>query len=271
MKQKLTISIVTFNNQDSIKKALDSIKHSTLTPTKVIVVDNSSSDGTAELVKSEFPEVTCITSPNIGFGSSHNTAINSILGTADYHLVMNPDIYFARDVLEKLVEFMDTHGDVGLVMPKILYPDNQLQYLCKLLPTPFDLMGRRFFPGFLKPLIQKRLHRYELRDKNYDQIMEVPHLSGCFMLLRTDVLKQVGLFDHRFFMYLEDVDLSRRIHTLNKTIYYPAVAVYHQYHKGSYKRWKHLKYHVQSAIKYFNKWGWYSDKERKAINRGILM
>lgn len=154
-------------------------------------------------------------------------------------------------------------------MPQILYPNNQLQYLCKLLPTPFDLIGRRFFPGFLKRLVQKRLNRYELRHKDYQNIMEVPHLSGCFMLIRADVFQRVGLFDPSFFMYLEDVDFSRRIHACYKTIYYPAVAVYHQYHKGSYKRWKHLKYHVQSAIKYFNKWGWFFDKERKAINRAI--
>jgi GT2 family glycosyltransferase len=97
--------------------------------------------------------------------------------------------------------------------------------------------------------------------------MEVPHLSGCFMMLRTAVFETVGLFDERFFMYLEDVDYSRRVHTRYKTVYYPEVSVYHQYHKGSYKRWRNLKYHIVSAVKYFNKWGWFFDPERKTINR----
>ena len=154
-------------------------------------------------------------------------------------------------------------------MPKILYPDDQVQYLCKQLPTPFDLIGRRFIPGFLKPVFKKRFDRYETRDRDYNRAMEVPHLSGCFMMLRTGVFETVGLFDERFFMYLEDVDYSRRVHARYKTVYYPGVSVYHQYHKGSYKRWRHLEYHIVSAVKYFNKWGWFFDRQRKAINKSI--
>lgn len=100
--------------------------------------------------------------------------------------------------------------------------------------------------------------------------MEVPYLSGCFMFIRTKVLEKVGLFDERFFMYLEDTDLSRRIHKISKTIYYPYVHIYHEYGKGSYKNLKLLKYHIDSAIKYFNKWGWFFDKERDFINKTTL-
>ena len=268
---KLTVSIVTFNNADVIEAALTSIENSTLSAKEyqVIVVDNSSRDKTPHIIASKFPNVTVISSENVGFGAGHNKAIKSITGKSDYHLVMNPDVYFAEDVLEKLLKFMEANPQAGLVMPKILYPgsDSRIQYLCKRLPTPFDSIGRRFIPGFLKSLFRKRFDRYECRDRDYNKIMEVPHLSGCFMMLRSEVFREVGLFDERFFMYLEDVDYSRRVHAKYKTLYYPGVHIHHQYEQGSYKRLKHLKYHIASAVKYFNKWGWFFDKDRKKINR----
>ncbi|MDQ1351495.1 MAG: hypothetical protein QG657_1798 [Acidobacteriota bacterium] len=271
---KLTVSIVTFNNEAFIRDALSSIEKSTLhqqNKCAVVVVDNSSTDKTREIISREFPRITLICSENRGFSAGHNKAIRHVLenvnGKPDYHLIMNPDVYFGEEALEKLVDFMEANKDVGLVMPKILYPDHGVQYLCKLLPTPFDLLGRRFMPGFLKALFKQRFEEYEFRNRNYDELMEVPHLSGCFMMVRARVFEKVELFDERFFIYLEDVDLSRRIHAEFKTIYYPEVHVFHHYHKGSYKRLKHLKYHVRSAVKYFNKWGWFFDKERKEINK----
>ncbi len=209
---------------------------------------------------------------NIGFGKAHNIALRQTIDeNIKYHLVLNPDIYFEEGVLEELYDFMEKNPDVGLVMPKVLYPDGKIQYLCKLLPTPLDLFGRRFLnKGPLKKYIEKRNEIYELRFTGYNKIMEVPYLSGCFMFIRTEVLKKVGLFDERFFMYLEDTDLSRRIHRVAKTIYYPYVHIYHEHQKGSYKNLKLLKIHIESAIKYFNKWGWFNDSEREAINRKTL-
>jgi GT2 family glycosyltransferase len=268
MNANLSISIVTYNNKDTIARALTSIENSTIKP-YVVVVDNGSIDGTVEMMEQDFPNLTLIKSTNVGFGAGHNQAITLINGKSKFHLVMNPDIYFPSDTLESLLEYLKPRKDIGLVMPKILYPDNQIQHLCKLLPTPFDLIGRRFLPGILKPLIQNRLDRYEMKDRDYNTSMEVPHLSGCFMMLRAEVFQQVGGFDERFFMYLEDVDFSRRIHARYKTLYFPGTFVYHQYHKGSYKGMRHLKYHIASAIKYFNKWGWFWDKERRAVNKAI--
>ena len=100
--------------------------------------------------------------------------------------------------------------------------------------------------------------------------MEVPSLSGCFMFMRVDVLKEVGGFDERFFMYAEDLDLCRRIGEASKTMYYPGVSIYHAYGKGSYKNRKLLKYHICSVVKYFNKWGWILDRKRTQINKVCL-
>ncbi len=87
------------------------------------------------------------------------------------------------------------------------------------------------------------------------------------MFVRTTVFEKVGGFDERFFMYAEDVDLSRRIHRNYKTIFYPKVSITHEYEKGSYTNYKLLKYHITSLFKYFCKWGWFFDKERRDINQ----
>ena len=94
-----------------------------------------------------------------------------------------------------------------------------------------------------------------MRDTGYNQIMDVPYLSGSFMLLRTSALKEVGLFDERFFMYPEDIDLTRRIGAKYRTIFYPEVSVIHHHEKASYKSVKLLIIHVWNIMKYFWKWG----------------
>jgi GT2 family glycosyltransferase len=270
--KSINVSIVLFKNDEHIvKKAIYSCINSFII-NKIYLIDNSSTDTLSCLSNIDSRIEYIFNNANLGFGKAHNIALKkSIEKNIPYHLVLNPDVYFEKGVLEELYNFMENNPDVGLVMPKVLYPDDTFQYLCKLLPTPFDLFGRRFlnFDPFRK-IIEKRNEIYELRFTGYDKIMEVPYLSGCFMFIRTEVLKKVGLFDERFFMYLEDTDLSRRIHRVSKTVYYPEVSIYHEYGKGSYKNPKLLKYHLDSAIKYFNKYGWLFDKERDEINKKTL-
>jgi len=270
--KNINVSIVLFkNDQDLVKKAIYSCVNSVLI-NRIYLIDNSPTDILSCLASLDSRIEYIFNNANLGFGKAHNIALKrSIEENIPYHLVLNPDVYFEKGVLEELYKFMETNKDVGIVMPKVLYPDGNIQYLCKLLPTPLDLFGRRFLNfGPFKKIVEKRNEIYELRFTGYDKIMEVPYLSGCFMFIRTEVLKNVGLFDERFFMYLEDTDLSRRIHRVAKTIYYPYVHVYHEYGKGSYKSLKLLYYHIKSAIKYFNKYGWFFDKERKEINKRIL-
>ncbi len=273
----LSISIVIYNTpKNSLLRLLHSIKKIHKLKVRVFLLDNSGSkhyiDLKNDFKKKEIYICYIANSYNLGFGKAHNIALKkSLEDNTKYHLVLNPDIYFDKGVLEELYDFMENNPDVGLIMPKVLYPNGRLQYLCKLLPTPFDLFGRRFLNwGPFKRYVEKRNEIYELRFTGYDKIMEVPYLSGCFMFLRTSVLKQVGLFDERFFLYLEDTDLSRRIHRIAKTIYYPYVHIYHEHCKGSYKNFKLLRIHIESAVKYFNKWGWFIDSERDKINKETL-
>ena len=270
--KNINVSIVLFkNDQDLVKKAIYSCVNSVLI-NRIYLIDNSPRDILSCLASLDSRIEYIFNNANLGFGKAHNIALKrSIEENIPYHLVLNPDVYFEGGILEELYHFMENNPDVGLVMPKVLYPDGTLQYLCKLLPTPLDLFGRRFLNfGPFRKIVEKRNEVYELRFTGYDKIMEVPYLSGCFMFIRTEVLKKVGLFDERFFMYLEDTDLSRRIHRVAKTVYYPYVYVYHEYGKGSYKSLKLLYYHIKSAIKYFNKYGWFFDKEREEINKKIL-
>ena len=139
------------------------------------------------------------------------------------------------------------------------------------MPTPFDLIGRRFFGwGPFRKYVDRRNERFELHHSGYNREMDVPILSGSFMMLRTSVLEEVGLFDERFFMYLEDFDLCRRIGEVSRTVYYPEVSVTHEYEKGSYFNRRLFGYHVVSAVKYFNKWGWFFDAKRSRANKRCL-
>ena len=105
-----------------------------------------------------------------------------------------------------------------------------------------------------------------MRYTDYNKIIEVPQLSGSFMLINTAILEKSGIFDERYFMYLEDVDLTRRVSEYAKTIFYPAVHIVHEHHRGSYSSIHLLFRHISSAIKYFCKWGFFSDPDRDAIN-----
>lgn len=267
--KKINVSIVLYQNQlDQLIKAIDSILNTNLN-IKLYLIDNSANDDLKILAEHNDRMVYIFNNANLGYGAGHNIAIQkSIQDSIPYHLVLNPDIYFESDVLSKLHDYMEEHQNVGNIIPQVKYPDGEIQHLCKLLPTPMDLILRRFIP--LKEWKDKRNEQYELKWTGYNKIMNIPSLSGCFMFLRVDALKKVGLFDENIFMYLEDTDLNRRLHREYKTIFYPEVEIFHEYGKESYKNKKLLKYHIQSAIYYFNKYGWLFDKEREKINKATI-
>ncbi len=263
----ITASIVAYHTpEDELTRLLQCVIRSSIEV--LYLIDHSSDDSLSRLAGLS-DKIKYIHSENLGYGHGHNIGIRkSMEKGARYHVVINPDIFWTDPVIESLSAFMDSHIDCGLVMPKILYPDGEIQYLCKLLPTPMNLFGRRFLPfrGW-----QVRMDkRFELHGSGYDRVMEVPSLSGCFMFLRVDVLRCVGMFDERYFMYAEDLDLCRRIGEASRTMFDPEVSVYHAYEKGSYKNRKLLKYHIQSVVKYFNKWGWFFDRKRREANKKCL-
>lgn len=239
---------------------------------KIYVIDNAPSIENMQFFNNSNikDKIEYISHENTGYGSSHNIALYKAMDNgSDYHIILNPDIYFDSNVLPELIHFMDENKDVGYILPRVIYPNGELQYLCKLLPTPFDLIFRRFLPK--TKLMTKINARYELHHSGYNKIMNPPCLSGCFMFLRLSTLKENNLFfDDNYFMYCEDFDLIRRIHRVSKTVYYPKLTIIHNHEKASYKNKKMLMIHIKSAIKYFNKFGWFFDKERRLMNKQIL-
>ncbi|OWW19978.1 glycosyltransferase family 2 protein [Noviherbaspirillum denitrificans] len=263
----ISCAIVSYHNPPA--EIADVLRSVAATPgVAVMLIDNSRDDSLGAIAR-QFGVRYIHRPDNPGFGAAHNLAIEEALASgATYHMVINPDVTFGPEVIPGLRSYMDAHPGVGLVMPDIRYPDGSHQHLCKLLPHPGDLLVRRFLPTLYS--LSGRLDTYEMRSSGYERTMDVPALSGCFMFLRTSVLRKTGGFDERFFMYLEDVDLSRRIGRVARTVYYPAVSITHAYQKGSYKSSVLLRRHIRSAILYFNKWGWFFDDERAAVNRAAM-
>lgn len=204
------------------------------------------------------------TGKNLGYGRAHNIAIrDSIYDQVPLHLVMNSDILVKAADIDTLCAFVLSQPAVGHLMPRVVNPQGELQHLCKLLPTPLDVFGRRFLPA---AWMRKRNARYELHDADYSRPMNVPYLSGCFMLLRTEAVQKARLFDERYFMYPEDIDLTRTIHRDYLTLYYPAITIVHNHKKASYQSWRMLWVHIVNMCRYFNKWGWLFDAERRQFN-----
>jgi GT2 family glycosyltransferase len=262
-------SIVLYKNDKlQLSEAINSFLNTGIN-VRLILVDNSPTDDLSDLINDN--RVDYVFNPaNPGFGAAHNVALKkSLLIGAKYHLVLNPDVHFSKGILEDAFLYMEKHLCIGNLMPMVLYPDESTQFLCKLLPTPYDWIGRRFNP--FQKLLDNRNQKFELRFTGYNQIMEVPYLSGCFMFLRLEAIKKIGFFDENIFMYGEDTDLCRRLNISGyKTIFYPEVNVTHQFAKGSHKSWRLTWIGIKSAIYYFNKWGWFIDRQRDEINKETL-
>lgn len=276
----ITASIVTYNNN---LLDLEGILRSLLiSPVQIVwIVDHSDEfmglEGEIQEYKRRDDEflkhegrgfrLDYIKQVNRGYGAGHNVALRKAMEVgSQYHLVVNPDVWFGAEVIPALWRLMDDDDTIAQVMPRVLFLNGSVQCLAKFLPTPMDLFCRFFMPGVL---ISKRNDRFELKHSGYDKTMDVPFLSGCFMFLRMNALKSEGLFDERFFMYMEDVDITRRLHAKYKTLFFPAVSIYHRFSRLSYHKWRLSLVHMISVVKYFNKWGWIYDGGRRRFNKRL--
>lgn len=193
---------------------------------------------------------------NVGYGRGHNLAIER--STSHYHLVLNPDIDLERDALREALDFFDAHAEAGLLTPWIGDEHGHQQFLCRRYPTLLDLFVRGFLSEKLRRLFRRRLRHYEMRDQinACDTVWDPPIVSGCFMLFRTSVLKQLAGFDARYFLYFEDYDLSLRAHDVTRVVYTPAVRVLHHGGGAARKGSTHVRMFMSSAYKFFNRFGW---------------
>ena len=267
MKNNLCASIVTYKtNHSELQNCLESLINSPIN--NIIISDNSPTNDLKSFCSNFNKVIYIFNGANLGYGSAHNVSIRKAksLG-ADYFLAINSDVYFNEGVIEKLTEYMDENKDVAQVIPNTIYPDGRLQYVCRILPTPANLIFRRFLP---KNIIESMNYRYLLVFNDHKKEMNIPYHMGCFMFFRMECFNKVGLFDERFFMYPEDIDITRRMHKYFRTMFYPYVTIVHAHKDESYKSKKMLVIHMKNMIKYFNRWGWIVDKERKTWNKQLL-
>lgn len=246
-----------------IQTTLDSLLR-TDSVDKVILVDNGGCDWADRLDNVKISYIKA--ERNGGFGYGHNLAMHQYAHLSDYLLICNPDIDLDPDELEKLVAVAKS-SSAGLFSPKIVYPDGTDQYGQRLLPTPLNLFARRFLP---QSVSNKLDDKYLLKALTINKPAPIPNVSGSFMLFRSECLLALGGFDERYFMYMEDIDLSRRCAIKFGTLYVPNACVIHEHQQASYKNKALLKAHIISAIKYFNKWGWMFDRQRRRINNETI-
>jgi GT2 family glycosyltransferase len=186
---------------------------------------------------------------NRGFGAGHNLVINRV--NSDYHIIVNPDVIIPDATqIATMIDYMQT-SDVVLLCPRITDSNGRIQKLVKRTPTVFDMgirfLGPRFFP---------KRQRYFTFDDMYEEIHESDNLSGAFMIFRTAELQSIGGFDERYFLYMEDADISRSMASLGKTIYFPDAHIFHEWQRGNHKSIRGIKTMIVSMYLYFQKWGW---------------
>lgn len=258
----LTLSIVTYNSESHIRKVIDSIIDG-MTPLdevegelpdyRIIIVDNASTDNTAMAVRtaqSFYPGLIEFLpqKANRGFGTGHNRAVP--LMKSQYHVVVNPDIVIPCGALLEMARFMNTNPDVGLLTPKIIFPDGRLQYLCKHHPTFRDL----FLRLFLKGSFRKRQDWFEMRETGYDHVFDVEYATGCFMFFRTEVFLQIHGFDQKFFLYLEDADITRHVNEVSRTVFFPGVQIVHEWQRDQHRKISLMWINLKSWLHYWWKW-----------------
>jgi len=186
---------------------------------------------------------------NVGFGAGHNIILDKIKGLSDCHLVLNPDVSFKEQVIPNLMEALNKDTDVVLVAPKVLFPNGNHQYTCRRYPKFSELLFR--YVGYSSTKVLNG----EYRDLDLSKPFYPNILHGCFLLLKTDCFEELKGFDERYFMYMEDVDLCRKIDAMGKKkLYYPHEVIYHVLKKRSSKNMKLFTIHLISAVRYYFKW-----------------
>lgn len=235
----LGIVILNWNTRDLLRTCLNTVLASEGAFTyQVIVVDNASSDGSAEMVEAEFAahddRVRLIRSPhNGGYSYGNNLGLRALgfEGRADaprYALLLNPDTEVPPDALDAMIRFMDAHPNVGAAGPKLVLPNGDLDKACRRsFPTPLVSFYHFIGLGKLFPN-SPRFARYNMTYLSPDVEIEVDSVVGAFMQVRRAALIAVGLLDEQFFMYGEDIDWAHRIKSAGwRIVYHPQVVVRH--------------------------------------------
>ena len=250
----LSIIVVNYKSKTKLLNCLASIKTSDLSGInyEIIVVENASGDDLSDLqsdCKLIFSE------HNLGMGGGNNLGIRNASG--EYILISNPDIVYSPNTIKELFNYLKSNSQVKIIAPKLFNPDGSLQYSCVRFPKLYIPLLRRTYLGRFFP---STLSHYLMKNDQHNEVAEVDWLLGACLMTKNP---RTNLFDERYFMYFEDVDLCRQFkESGGKVIYYPLVSVIHDHVRASaQKSWllalfrdSLAREHLKSALRYFYKW-----------------
>lgn len=248
----ISITIVAYNDEEDVRNAVCSIMEYTAVTIskKLYIVDNSSEKNELKALEQEYPDVVYLNpGKNLGFGGGHNYVLPRL--DSKFHAIVNPDIILTEDSFSVLLEFMEKKG-IGMAVPKLTDERGRLQMVYRRELTVLDMGIRMFLPSHFK----KRQSYHTMQEMDYQKPFLVPFAQGSFLVVRTELFRQLGGFDRRYFMYMEDADLCRQVNQRSSLWYCPDTAVIHKWERGSHKDRKLLKMHLTSMLRYFQKWGW---------------
>lgn len=257
---RVTVSVVLYRDYESPLRMVEGLFRLTdpLLPVRVYAVDNSEA-GSAGLERERDAFVERASSlgdfeyvdacGNLGFGRANNLALG--MADSDYHAFVNPDVLFVEDALSALAAFMDGRPEAGMAIPRMLGEDGGIQLVYRQEVTVLDALNRTLLGNRLR----RRDRWHTMADADYERPFRVPFGQGSFLFGRTALLKDLGGFDDRFFMYLEDADLCRRVNEASELWYCPDATVVHRWERGSHKSARLMRAHLASYAAYFRKWG----------------
>lgn len=251
--QRISASVVMYGGAEETYHCLESLaNHTSRQDFTLYLVDNASPDGALDTLKKKgLPScvVPLALAVNKGFGAGHNSVIPLL--KSRYHAVINPDILVRQDVLSAMADWMDAHPDVAITTPHLVFPDGREQHIAKRRPALLPLLSRQLH---LKCLEKYERH-YLMLDEDLSRPVDVEFCSGCFFMIRTEVFEKIGGFDEKYFMYVEDADITQEALRYGRAVYLPQVTVIHAWHRAAHKHPRQFLWQLRSMMRYFRKWG----------------
>jgi GT2 family glycosyltransferase len=249
---KISAIIVSWNAKEFLLECIDSILSQKVPASlEIIVIDNASSDGSAEAVKAKFPDVKLICNKdNYGFAKGNNIGIKASDG--DYLFLINSDVVVREGCLNKMIEYMNEHPKIGILGPKIVGTNDRVQRSCMGYPSLWNALTRALaldslFPG------SKLFGGQLLTFWGHDEVRAVEVINGCFWMLRRSAMQEVGLLDESFFIYGEDIDWCKRFNESGwKVVFFPDAEAIH--YGGASSKNAPIKFYLEMQRANYQYW-----------------
>lgn len=249
---RLSASVVMYGGAEETHRCLQSLAAHTKEALSLYLVDNASPNGGLKTVQAMgLPDGATVLpqAQNRGYGAGHNAVLPLL--KSRYHAVVNPDITLSMDTLGAMADYMDAHPDVAITTPRLFFPDGREQHIAKRRPALLPLVARQTGWRFLRRYEQ----HYLMLDEDLSGPTDVQFCSGSFFLIRTGVFRAIGGFDERYFMYVEDADITQKALRHGRAVFLPDAWVTHAWHRAAHRNPRQFAWQLRSMLRYFGKWG----------------